>query len=243
MAGQKRLVLMVEGDGDELAVPVLIKRLLTDQNAWDCVALDPKPMRVGKVPDLLARNEEKWVKYLGAARKRANLGGVLLILDGDVRLPKNQDFCAVRVGQTFTRIARQQGAGSVFSVAVVFALQEFESWLIAGVEVLAGKPLSPKGRPGVKKETVAPEGDLEQHPRDAKGWLRRCMHSGYKPTVDQEPLTRLLVEQLDVVRNRGLRSFHRLENALQQLVNACRSGNHVATPEVALPEPETDKAS
>jgi hypothetical protein len=49
MATRKRLVLFVEGEGDERAVPVLIKRFLTDQNAWPEVILDEQPFRIGEV--------------------------------------------------------------------------------------------------------------------------------------------------------------------------------------------------
>jgi len=117
----------------------------------------------------------------------------------------------------------------------VFACQEYESWLIAGVEALAGRPLPPDGRPGVHPGTTAPAGNLELAPRDAKKWLGKHMASGYKPTMDQGPLTKLLVENLGPVRQRALRSFRRLETALQELVNAIRSGNHIVTPEKSEP--------
>lgn len=64
---------------------------------------------------------------------------------------------------------------------------------------------------------------------DVKGWLNRCIEAGYKPTRDQEALTRLMIEHLDVIRPRPLRSFRRLESALRQLVDALRSGKHVVT--------------
>ena len=59
------------------------------------------------------------------------------------------------------------------------------------------------------------------------------MAQGYKETSDQEPLTKLLLDDLDLVRKRGMRSFRRLENALAQLVEACACGKHVVTPQEA----------
>jgi hypothetical protein len=129
-----------------------------------------------------------------------------------------------------SRIARKEGAGSVFSAATVFALKEYESWLIAGVEALAGKLLPRLGRPGVVAGTVPPADDLEVSLRDAKSWLGKHMKSGYKPTTDQEPLTALLVANLDPLRSRGLRSFRQLEKALGLLTEGFRLGNHVVTP-------------
>ena len=49
----KRLVLFVEGDGEHKAAPVLVERLLTEHNAWDCLFLDPHPFRIGSVNNCL----------------------------------------------------------------------------------------------------------------------------------------------------------------------------------------------
>jgi hypothetical protein len=237
MPGPKRLVLFVEGDGDEASAPVLLNHLFTECAAWDCLFLDPAPFHVGAVYNLLCRDGEKWRRWLGAARKNKNFGGVLLFLDGDVRARRQESFCAAKLARELSSIARTEGAGQVFSVATVFALREYESWLIAGVESLAGK-LLPDGRPGVRAGTLAEPGDLEAAPRDAKGWLNRHMESGYKPTTDQGPLTSLLVEDLGPLRTRCLRSLRRLENAVRLLTEAFRSGNHIVTPEQPASAPK-----
>ena len=75
---------------------------------------------------------------------------------------------------------------------------------------------------------VPPNGDLEQTVRDAKGWLSKVMTSGYSPSKDQEPLTRLI--DLDVIRSRQLRSFRRIDSAVSQLVETFRTGQHILTP-------------
>jgi hypothetical protein len=126
-----------------------------------------------------------------------------------------------------SKFASEAGGGSLFSVATVFAVKEYETWLIAGVESLAGKRL-PDGRAGIKSGVTTPSGNLEEAPRDAKGWLNTQMPQGYKPAKDQEALTEMV--DLETVRRRGLRSFRRLENALQQLLLAIRSDQHIVTP-------------
>ena len=109
----------------------------------------------------------------------------------------------------------------------MFACQEFESWLIAGIESVAGKPF-PDGRIRVKRGTKPPDGDLEQNPRAAKEWLREAMVDGYKPTRDQASLTRLI--DLQLIRNREMRSFQRLESAVNELATAIREGVHIVSP-------------
>lgn len=225
----RKLVLFVEGEGDKKAVRLLVRHLLNELAAWDCLSLDDDVFAVGEVGNLMERKEENLKRYIRAARKRKSLGGILLLLDGDVLSQRRPTLCAMNVGRNLARIAQSEGAGVVFSFAGVLAMQEFESWLIGGIEALAGKAL-PDGRPGIQAKTAPPESDLEIAPRGAKEWLGRCMENGYKSNDDQAPLTQLLIANLQPLRRRQLRSFRRLENAMRQLVDAFRSGQHIATP-------------
>ena len=223
----KRLVLFVEGDGDALAVPVLVKRLLTDLDAWDCLFLDPNPFVVKGVNKLFKDDCRNWLRWLGAAATRGALGAVLLVLDGDLPRIRGQPFCAANVARELAQESTQARGGELFSVATVFACQEYESWLIAGVESLSGKPLK-DGRPGVPPGTQPPGQDLEVGPRNAKGWLKNVMESGYHPVRDQALLTEMV--DLELVRNRPMRSFRRLESAISTIVGALRSQSHVVSP-------------
>ncbi len=231
----KRLVLFVEGPGDQQAVPVLIKKILNEVNPWEYLWLDDDSFRVKHVGNITGRNANKWVNWLKAAAKRRDIGGILLLLDGDSKTVFNEDtgcpeaFCAARVAQRLAIKARQAGGGTRFSVACVFACREFESWLLAGAESLRGAPLAPDGRPGVDADAPLPETDTELHPRGAKGWFHRHMPGGYQETTHQRPLTELL--SLDAVRRRNPRSFRRFQHALQELCEAIRTGQHVVTPE------------
>jgi hypothetical protein len=228
----KRLVLLVEGEGDVAAVPHLVKYLLNeiDPPPWDCLFLDKDVMRVGSISSLTGKKESEWARFIGVARRRARLGGILLLLDGDILPAGHRVFCPGAIGRDFSRRARTEGAGVLFSLASVFAMQEYESWLIGGVESLAGKRL-PGDRAGILAGTVAPSQDIEKTIRGGKQWLGRHMEArSYKETLDQEPLTQLLLSDLAPLRQRGMSSFLRLERAIRQLVEAIRTGNHVVTP-------------
>lgn len=222
----KRIVLFVEGEGEADAVPRLIKRLLTEQDAWDVVALDPDPFRVGQVQKLLKDDCHKWNGWLRASLKRGNIGGVLLLLDGDVPTIGSELFCAAEAAKLLADKAKIAGAGSTFSVAIVFARQEYESWFIAGFESIAGRQL-PDGRK-ISPAVTVPTENIEESPRDAKGWLSKVIAGGYKPTRDQSAITDMI--DIEAIRARELRSFRRLEAAVSQLVAAIREGRYVATP-------------
>ena len=222
----KSIVLFVEGEGDVDAVPILVKRLLSEQNAWDAVRLDPDAYRVGGIQDLAKAEFVEWKRVLAIAGKRRNLGGILLLLDGDAKKLMGEDFCAAKIAKALANEAKDVGGGAIFSVAVVFARQEFESWLIAGYESLKGKRLSDGGK--IDEHATTPDGDLETSPRDAKGWLRKVVEGGYKPTDHQAELTELV--DLGAIRARQPRSFKRLESALSELIAAIRDDAHVVTP-------------
>jgi Domain of unknown function (DUF4276) len=223
---RKKLVLFVEGSGEVNAAPALVKRLLSESSAWSSLILAPTPFRVRGWGYLLREKGKELIRYLKAAAvDHRPLGGVLLLLDGDIK--GQGTFCAWNKACEVSKFAREAGGGSRFSVATVFAVKEYETWLIAGVESLAGKQL-PDGRRGVNPSAMAPSGNLEEAPRNAKGWLNTQMSQGYKPAKDQAALTQMV--DLNTIRKRGLRSFRRLENALQQLVEAIRTDKHIVTP-------------
>src|ERR1700693_504775 len=128
MSPPKRLVLFVEGQADSSAVPVLVKHLLTEFNAWEHVFLDPKPFVVGNAAEITRDSGKRWVRYLQDARERQNLGGILLLQDRDLGRIRGEDFCAWRFGVRLAEWARSAGGGSLFSAAAVFACKEYESW-------------------------------------------------------------------------------------------------------------------
>ena len=124
--GKKKLVLFVEGTGDVNGAPTLVKRLLTDLKLWPSLILAPAPFRVKGWGYLLKENGKEWIRYLKAAAvSHRPLGGVLLLLDGDVK--RHGTFCARDKALELSKVARQGGAGAVFSAAIVFAVKEYET--------------------------------------------------------------------------------------------------------------------
>jgi hypothetical protein len=225
----KKIVLFTEGEGDNDAVPVLVQRLITDidRTYWQHLAIDANVFRVGGIERITGKKRDQWDKKLKAAAKRPGMAGVLVVLDGDADQVEGQPFCARKTATLLASRALQVGGGTTFSLACVFARREFEAWLLAGLESLAGKPLS-DGRPGVRVGAYYDARSIEDHPRDAKGTLSAFMESGYKPTVDQKELTRLV--DLDMIRSCNLRSFRRFESAVKELCEGIIAGRHFVSP-------------
>ncbi|HLX65270.1 MAG TPA: DUF4276 family protein [Planctomycetota bacterium] len=205
-----RLVLFVEGEGDCEAAPILIRRMLSENSERHGVLLDHDPFRIGDVTNITGNSKSEWLRFIKQARRdRANVAGILTILDGDKKKVEARNFCANEVAVELAKRARESGAGSVFSLAVVFACMEYETWLVAGHAEHFAKYNGP---------------DLEQK-RNAKQLLGRP----YSPVPHQAEFTRSA--DLNMIRSRNLRSFRRLENAVQQLLRATKSNAHVCTPQ------------
>ena len=164
-----KIAAIVEGDGEVEAVPVLIRRIGQEMSP-----LSPptvlRPIRVGRQRILKAGELER---YVGLAAVRAGDGGCILIL-----LDANGD-CPAEVGPLVRQRARAAGPGC--RIEAVLAKGEYESWLIAAAESVAGAR-------GILPDTSTPE-DPESI-RGAKEWLRSQMRgSSYRPTADQAALT------------------------------------------------------
>jgi hypothetical protein len=233
----KRLVIMVEGEGDKEAALIPVKRLLVEHGGFDVVFLDPHPIKIGHYAEVCKKENGKpfgkWHRLLQTCWKRANLGGVLLLLDGDSDCiwdagepVKGEAFCAMRAAKILAQEARKVGAGSRFSVAVVFACQEFESWFIAVVNSFVGKHFLDNRITLPQPITTIPP-NPEIAPRDAKAWVGKYICPNYNPSVHQKELAQLV--DLNLIREK-MRSFRRLEKAVKELVHGIRTGQPICTP-------------
>lgn len=231
----KRLVIFVEGNGDVAAVPTLAQRVVQKLEAYDALFVDHEPFRVRGLGTLVKNNCFDWHRWIGAAgNTRANLGAILLVLDGDLdHVPRpwslyfdrfGNNFCAYHVAALLGQEARTSRAGNVFSLATVFAMKEFEAWLIAGVEGLRGQ-LLPEGRGAIPLDASFPGIDVEAE-RDAKRHLRRIVPA-YSETLDQGALAAHV--DLDRALER-CRSFRRFENSIRQLADSVRNGAAMVSP-------------
>jgi hypothetical protein len=226
----KRLVLLGEGHGEVSALPVLVDRLRREKDPRNTLFVDhdvirgPNPVKWDK--QAARPDYRKWVSRITLAARWRDVGGVLAIYDGDLpSFPAGSGsrFCAATAARSMTGAAAAAGAGKTFSLAVVFACIEYETWIIAGIESLAGKKYK-DGRPALPPNLKFPPGDPESH---GKRWLEQNCR-GYRPTLDQSALTELL--DLNLVRAKNLRSFKRLDHAIDQLLNAVGSGSHISAP-------------
>jgi hypothetical protein len=157
---------VVEGDGEEDAIRVLIRRI-TER-------IDPSTqVRVGIV---IRRPRGRLLKPKQleddielAARRIGRDGAVLVLLDAD-------DDCPAELGPRLLR--RAQAAHADLALSIVVAKREFESWFLAAAESLRGA----RGLPADLDAPLDPEAV-----RGAKEWLSARMggRANYSPTRHQ----------------------------------------------------------
>lgn len=191
---------IVEGQGDEQAVPALLHRLRAVL-APECELRVLTPIRVKATSFINDVGYAKRYLTLAAEKARAQGGVVWIFLDCD---GQGDAGCAARLGPRL----RERAVGLRADVAfdVILAVREFESWLIASIESMAGAP-------DVIADALMVPADPEAI-RDGKGWLSRCMARRYDPIEHQRAFT----ARLDPDRARRAPSFARLLRKFEGLV-------------------------
>ena len=184
---------IVEGQGDVAAVPLLLRRLRDEAQAWRLGVGRPHRRRRTELV-----KKDSLQRTVRVAALRDDCAGILILFDAD-------DDCPAELAPTLELWARE-AAGEI-PCAVVMANREYEAWFLASVETL-------RGRAGVLLGATS-HADPEA-PRDAKGELERRMRPGasYSATVDQPVMTAHLDLQNAYQR---CRSFRKLVSAFGAL--------------------------
>ncbi len=92
----KRLVLLVEADGDVQAVPSLVGRLLAElpETLQGQLFLDNAPMKVGGLHQITGKRKGDLARHLGNAAKRPKLVPPSWFWTGMLIGSKDSSFCA-----------------------------------------------------------------------------------------------------------------------------------------------------
>jgi hypothetical protein len=180
---------IVEGDGEVVALPVLLRRLIAVANAYS-VGIS-RPIRRSRTQ--LAR-EDGVREAVRLARLEPDCAAILIVFDGDDDCPKD---LAPRV-QAWSR-----SEATPLPCYVVMANREYEAWFLATIESL-------RGTRGIRHDAVS-HPDPESRRGAAKELERRMTpNRSYSKTADQPALT----AAFDMAEaHRRCRSFRRMVRA------------------------------
>ena len=110
---------IVEGQGDEAAVPLLLRRLRDEAQAWELEFGRPHRKRRTQ---LVKRDSLQ--SAVRVAALRADCAGILVLFDAD-------DDCPAELAPTLEQWARE--AAGAIPCAVVMANREYEAWFLASI--------------------------------------------------------------------------------------------------------------
>lgn len=197
---------IVEGYGEIFAVPILLRRLRDEAQAWGLEIA--RPHRRSR-SELVDRNTLQ--NAIRVATLTEDCAGILVLFDAD-------DDCPMELASNLDGWAR--AAAGAIPCPVVMANREYEAWFLASIESL-------RGQSGVREDARSfPE---PESPRNAKGRLERQMlRKRYSPAIDQAALT----ARFDLASAwRGCRSFRKLVSAVGALFQAAGVRPHAWPPE------------
>jgi len=201
---------IVEGHGEantphagmDPAVKILIAKMLQYVQCWQWFPAKYQPYRLDSCGDFYPHTENL-LQVLQAHRKYPDCAAVLVLFD-------LEDDCPRNVAPLVVQRIREHKPWP-FSIVVVCAYREYESWFLASLETIHPGHIYP-GDP----ETL----------RDAKGWLER--EFGYREVLHQAEYTK----KLDVSTALKSRSFQRLCHAFQELSEVSAKQQVIITPDI-----------
>lgn len=209
-----RILAIVEGHGEQMAVPVLLRR-------W----FQHRGFRNFETPDLAIRapgagalkcphNEddelgvERYVKLAASDRP----DGILIVLDADDECLERSK--TRRKGLGLELLERARTVAPHIPIQVVVANREYEVWFLAALPRLRWAKLLP---PGQRLKTLS---DIETI-RDCKKRLSELLDRPYEETIDQRDFSEAL-PFTDGMAQRS-RSYRKLLKALDELTRAARA--------------------
>lgn len=192
---------IVEGDGEVVAVPILLRRLIPHLCA-NAFAEILRPIRQPR--DRLVHNKDQCLKnsiLLAAAKlKQLKFGHtaslILVLCDAD-------EDCAKTLAEQMSSVASE--SGSQQSVSTILAVREYETWFVGAAESL--------------DRFLHLAGDIPENPEQSgskKRWIEdRFKGTNYSETVDQARMTAAM--DLTLCRQR-CPSFAKLCRDLERLM-------------------------
>lgn len=215
MMSRLRIAPIVEGQGEEGALRILLQRLadeiLGGAHIEVCRPIRGSRMKLVKSPELARALDLAMLKLRELDSNDPAM--ILILLDADEDLP-------CQLGPKVLTLAQSHRADA--DICCVVANVEYETWLVAGAASL-GDSLD-----------LSQDKDLPKDPekrRLGKGWIQRRFRKGrsYSPTIDQPAMTSSV--DLRLVRERSP-SFDKL----------CRELEKRLTPPPARPAPPPSPA-
>lgn len=192
------ILAIVEGQSEVESVPILLRRIRDQMQAFNIQIA--RPFRVKRNKVILNGQLERAINH--GINDRGNIGAILVLLDAN-------DDCPAELGPQLIERCRQT---TNLPVAVVLANKEMEAWFLGGKESL-------RGVRGIRTDAVPPPNP--EGIQGAKERLTQNMEHGRRYLqVDDQPALAARVDFL-VIKGR-CPSFDKFLREVQNLIKLIR---------------------
>jgi len=216
-----RILAIVEGDGEERAIPVLLRRWFQHRRFRN---FETNPLAIcahgsGRLECPYDRARRRGIEHYVMIAAAGRPDGILVVLDADDECIERNAASRRPLGPELRDRAR--AVAPHIPIEVVVANREYEAWFLAGVASLrrVGK---------VPRDARVPAIEQIERIRDCKTRLRHLLGRPYEETTDQADLTEALPFTPGMAARS--RSYRKLMKALDALTQAARARRPPAPP-------------
>lgn len=127
----RRLAVIVEGDGDSVAVPLLVRKWLSVVGAWGTWTTPERAINARGVGRLKCPHDPgtgRGLEHFIAVAAKLPADAILVVLDADEECDQRRARRGEALGP---ELLRRANAASPLPAAVVVAVPAFEGWLVA----------------------------------------------------------------------------------------------------------------
>jgi hypothetical protein len=223
MRPKLRILAIVEGHGEQTAVPALLSRWF-EHRRFRNIETPPLAIRApgsGALKCPHDADDALGIEYYVEMAARERPDGILVILDAD-------DECLERA-RTPARLAlgpellqRARAIAPHIPIEVVVANREYESWFLTALPSLRQAGHLPRA-----SRLPTPATGIESI-RDCKKRVSLLLGRPYEETIDQSDFTQAL--PFTAAMERRSRSYRKLLKALEALTQAARRNRHRSAP-------------
>lgn len=215
MKAPYRILAIVEGHGEQRAVPLLLRRWFQHRRFRNFVTPDLaiRASGAGALKCAHAARDELGIEHYVEIAVSQAPDGILVVLDADDECQlRARDRSRPGLGPELLERARRVALGT--PVEVVVANQEYEAWFLAALDSLR------RANPELRRNPWERPPDGAEALRDCKKPLTYMLGRKYEPSIDQAAFTQSLPFTRTIARRS--RSYDKLLRALEALTQAAR---------------------
>lgn len=207
-----RLICIVEGDGERVAVPVLVNRMLKHLRRERTIVADPERILCTKNGDCITEpydpKRQLGIEYFVQRAAREKPSGILVIVDAEDRCVKGMEAGRAGLG----KLLHQRAVPFVGDIplGVVVANRMFESWFLADFHSLRSRGLLPA-------TARFPQWKTPESLGGCKGRIKEILGRSYSETRDQPRFSEHLSLPLNPAMQRRAPSFWKLFREIKKL--------------------------